>query len=50
MLFNWVKAHIGIQGNEMADHLGKKAATDDIGELVYDKIPRETKCNCIVNI
>ena len=31
-----------IQGNEMADRLAKKAATDDIGELVCDKIPRET--------
>ena len=27
----------------MADRLAKKAATDNIGELVYDKIPRETK-------
>ena len=26
----------------MADRLGKKAATDDKGEIVYDKIPRET--------
>ena len=26
----------------MADRPAKKAATDDIGEIVYDKIPRET--------
>ena len=26
----------------MADQLAKKAATDDIGKLVYYKIPRET--------
>ena len=26
----------------MADRLAKKAATDDKGEIVYDKIPRET--------
>jgi ribonuclease HI len=36
MFFKWVKAHFGIQGNEMADRLTKKAETDDIGELVYD--------------
>jgi len=26
----------------MADRLAKRAATEDIGEIVYDKIPRET--------
>ena len=25
----WVKTHVGIQGNELADLLDKKAATDD---------------------
>ena len=38
----WVKAHVGIQRNEMADRLAKKAATYDKGEIMYDKIPRET--------
>ena len=28
--------------NEMADRLAKKAAMEDIGEIMYDKIPRET--------
>jgi len=42
VFFNWVKAHVRIQGNETADRLAKKAVTDDTGELVYDKIPRET--------
>jgi hypothetical protein len=31
-----------IQGNEMADCLAKKAATDNMGILVYNKMPRET--------
>ena len=42
MIFNWVKAHVVIQGNELVDRLAKKAAMDDKGEIVYDKIPRET--------
>ena len=41
-VFNWVKAHVGIQGNELTDRLSKNATTDDKGEIVYDKIPRET--------
>jgi len=41
-VFNWVKAHVRIEGNEMTDRLAKKAATDDVGELFYDKITTET--------
>jgi hypothetical protein len=40
--FNWVKAHVRILGNEMPDRLAKKMAMDDKGEIVYDKIPRQT--------
>jgi ribonuclease HI len=39
-VFSWVKAHVRIQGNEMADRLTKKAAMNDKEEVVYDKIPR----------
>jgi len=42
VLFNWVKAHTGINGNEMADRLAKEVATEDKGVLVYDKIPKQT--------
>jgi len=38
--FCWVKAHVGIQENELADTLAKKAATNaDITEC-YNKIPK----------
>jgi hypothetical protein len=37
-----VKANTGIQGNETADCLAKEAATEDTGEIVYDKIQRTT--------
>jgi ribonuclease HI len=38
--FCWVKAHIEIQGNELADTLAKEAATNaDITEC-YKKVPK----------
>ncbi|KAJ4430954.1 hypothetical protein ANN_19547 [Periplaneta americana] len=35
--YSWVKAHVGIFGNELADRLAKKAAREDT--LHYSKIP-----------
>jgi ribonuclease HI len=40
--FNWIKAHAGHQGKELADQLAKEVATsNDIIEC-YSKIPKST--------
>jgi ribonuclease HI len=36
----WVKAHIGIRGNELADKLAKKAAANVNIKESYNRIPK----------
>jgi hypothetical protein len=38
--FSWVRAHVAIQGNELADTLAKEATTDQDIPICYDKIPK----------
>jgi ribonuclease HI len=40
--FRWVKAHNGIQGNELLDQLAKEAAEDEEGITVFRKKPKKT--------
>ena len=42
IVFSWVKAHVGIMGNELADQIAKAAATDKENTITYNRIPKST--------
>jgi ribonuclease HI len=39
---SWVKAHVGIVGNELADQLEKAAASDTDAKIVFNGLPMST--------
>jgi hypothetical protein len=42
MELSWVKAHVGIVGNELADRLPKAAASDSDAKIVFIRLPMST--------
>ena len=39
---SWVKAHVGIVGNELADQLAKATASDSDAKIVFNRLPMST--------
>jgi len=44
---SWVKYHLGIVGNELADRLAKAAACDSTAKIVFNRLPMNTLINKI---
>ena len=42
IVFSWVKAHVEIYGNEMADRLAKEAARRKETNIAFNRIPKST--------
>jgi hypothetical protein len=38
----WVKAHVGIVGNELADRLAKAATSGSEAKIVFNRLPMST--------
>ena len=39
---SWVKAHVGIVGNEPTDRLARAAASDRDAKIVFNRLPLST--------
>jgi hypothetical protein len=39
---SWIKAHVGIVGNELADRLAKAAASDSDAKIFFNRLPMST--------
>jgi len=39
---SWIKAHVGIVGNELADRLAKATASDSDATIEFNRLPMST--------
>jgi hypothetical protein len=39
---SWIKAHVGVIGNELADWLAKAAVSDSDAKIIFSSLPMST--------